>query len=507
MGKSSNLKYFSLLTAFSLTEKIIAFIYQAVIAAVLGAGIVTDCFYSASQLFDLIDNTVLGALVVVIINRYANVCAEKNETAGVEFLSRLYTILSIIMAVAAIIVFIFANPFSYFIAPGFDNYARKELIKCIRLLCVLPPILVFATLAQGMLRIKNCFIIANSRSLCISICGILAVLFFSVRNPENVKILCCGYIAANVLFSLLLFIRSRQFGIIRFGYPSFDKDIRKLFVMAVPAIISKGIVRISMMIDQIISSMLGKGSVTYLVYSHSLYYFVQSLLIVNLCVIMLTDFTNSCVSKNYEQMIKKLHVSISSILLILAPVTLLTLCFSREITAIAYQRGAFGSESTKIVGMLLFFYAIGFIPTMLNSLHTQVLHAFGAMQIAMRNSLISFGINIALSIVLSSTLGIAGIALGTTASAGFVIILYKNSVRKYLPGYDTIFDLIFVKKLIIGLTGCGGVIAIIKLLIKSPLLSFAVATVAGFSVFVLVLYVMKEDILIGYVKRITKKKN
>ena len=77
--KSGNLKSFTALTAFSVTEKVIAFVYQAVIAAVLGAGIVTDCYFSASQLFDLIDSTVLGALVVVVINRYANISAEKNE--------------------------------------------------------------------------------------------------------------------------------------------------------------------------------------------------------------------------------------------------------------------------------------------------------------------------------------------------------------------------------------------------------------------------------------------
>ena len=87
--RSSNLKDYSLLTSFSLLEKVIAFIYQMIIAAVLGASIVTDCYFSASQLFDLIDSTLLGALVVVVINRYANICSEKDEKSGIDFLSRL----------------------------------------------------------------------------------------------------------------------------------------------------------------------------------------------------------------------------------------------------------------------------------------------------------------------------------------------------------------------------------------------------------------------------------
>lgn len=502
--KSGNLKSFTALTAFSVTEKVIAFVYQAVIAAVLGAGIVTDCYFSASQLFDLIDSTMLGALVVVVINRYANISVEKSEQKAIDFLSRLNSLLSILMVALAIITFIFAKPFSYLIAPGFDTTARPELIKCIRILCIIPPIMVFATIAQGLLRRKKCFIAANSRSLFISFCGMAVILLFSIHDPNNANILCFGYVAANLLFSVLLFIRARKFGNIGYKRPIFDKDTRKLLAMAGPAIVSKGIVRISLMIDQIISSTLGQGSVSYLSYAHSLYNIVNNLLIVNLCVIMLTDFTDLCVSKQYDKMIVKLRSSISSILLLLAPVSLLTICFSKEIVTIAYQRGAFGIESTKAVAVLLLFYAIGFIPAMLNSLHTNVLHAFGEMKTAMINSLVSFSLNIVLSLVFSYFVGIAGIAIGTTLSTSIVVLMYKQSVMKHLPDYRHIFEGEFLLKLTGGLMGCGTVIVAVKLLINSPILSFATATVLGFAVFAVVLIILKEKTLMGYLRKLRK---
>lgn len=504
--KSGNLKSFTALTAFSVTEKVIAFVYQAVIAAVLGASIVTDCYFSASQLFDLIDSTVLGALVVVIINRYANISAEKDEKAGIDFLSRLNSLLSILMVVLAITTFIFAKPFSYLIAPGFDATTRPELIKCIRILCVIPPIMVFATIAQGLLRQKKCFIAANSRSLFISICGMAVILLFSIHDPENANILCFGYVAANLLFSVLLFIRVRKFGNIGYKRPTFDADTRKLLAMAVPAIVSKGIVRISLMIDQIISSTLGQGSVSYLSYAHSLYNIVNNLLIVNLCMVMFTDFTNLCVEKDYDGMVKKLRASMSSIMLILAPVSLLTLTYSREIVTIAYQRGAFNADSTKAVGILLFFYAIGFIPAMLNSLHTNVLHAFGEMKTAMRISLVSFSLNIVLSIAVSMAVGIAGIAIGTTVSATIVIFLYKRSVEKCLPNYKHIFNTKYLIKLVISLLACGVVALCIKYLIKSALISFGVATLLGFAVFILAMYHMKDETMMSYLNKLRKVK-
>ena len=138
-----------------MSEKVLAFVYQAIVAAVLGAGVVTDCYFSASQLFDLIDSTVLGALVVVGLNRYATICEEKDENAGHKFRSSLNSLLTIVMAGLAVLTFIFAEPFSHLIAPGFDAAARPELVKCIRILCVIPPIMVLATIAQGLLRQVN----------------------------------------------------------------------------------------------------------------------------------------------------------------------------------------------------------------------------------------------------------------------------------------------------------------------------------------------------------------
>ena len=503
-NRASNLKSFAALSAFSLLEKVVAFVYQMILAAVLGSGIATDCYYSASQLFDLIDTTVLGALVVVVINRFANICAEKDENAGFVFLSRLNSILSIIMVVLAVVTFVCARPVSYLIAPGFEEIERTELVKCIRIMCVIPPVMVIVTLAQGLLRQKNCFIIVSSRSLFISFCGMAVVLLFSVKDPTNSRLLCYGYVAANLLFSVLLLVRSRQFGKITYKKPAFDEDIRKMLLMSVPAIVSKGIVRISLMVDKIISSTLGQGAVSYLTYAQSLYHIVSNLLIVNLCTIMLTDLTNLCVKKKYDDMMKKLRSSILSILLILAPVSLLTVCFSKEIVTIAYQRGAFGEESTKMVATLLFFYAFGFISSMFNSLYTQVLHAFGKMNIAMRNSVVSISLNIAISIVASHFVGIAGIAIGTTISASVGVLLYRRSVQKCLQNYKPVLDGNFIFKLLGGLAGCGAVIAAVKLLIKSAILSFATATVLGFAVFAAVLLLLREETLMGYVKKIRK---
>ena len=261
------------------------------------------------------------------------------------------------------------------------------------------------------------------------------------------------------------------------------------------------------MIDQIISSTLGSGAVSYLNYSHSLYNIVNSLLIANLCMILLTDFTNLCVNREIEKLKHKLSQSISVMLIVLIPVTILTMCYSKEIVSIVYQRGAFTDESAQNVGILLFFYAIGFIPAMFNSIHTQVLHAFGSMKIAMRNSIISFGLNIILSVILSRIVGIAGIALGTTISVTSVIFIYKHSVDRYLPEYKLFENHKSIIKLAGASVVCVAIALVIKKLIGNILISFIGATVLGFGMFVVTLILFKEENAIYIVDVLRRRKN
>lgn len=503
--KSNNFKSFVSLTGFSIFEKIIAFVYQAVIAAYLGAGLATDCYNAASQLFDLIDTTVLGAIIVAVIHRFTDISKNKDDESAFAFLSNVSSSLTIVMLSISVLVFIFARSLSYVIAPGFEEAGRGGLVLCIRILCLLPPLMVMASVRQALLRQKKCFIAVNSRSLCISVCGLITVIYFSKLYPDQASILCVGYLVSNFVFVAILHICGRKFGRIYYAKPKFDNELKTLLWLAVPTIVSKGIVRLSLLVDQIIASTCGTGSISYLNYAQSLYHIVSNLLIVNLCMILLTDFTNLAVKHETEKMKEKLKSSVSSILLLLAPITLLTICFSREIVAIAYQRRAFGAESTKQVAMLLLLYAVGFIPSLMNSIYTQVLYSFGKTKIAMYNTLIALGSNLVLSSLLSYFIGLPGIALATTIALTIAFFAYRVSIKKCLPDYKSSISAKYVLKVGAGLLACGGVIIAVKYFIHTALLSFGIATIGSFAIFFAVLLLLKEENIINYYRVVISK--
>ncbi len=498
-------KNFLLLTLFSLFEKVVAFVYQATMAYVLGTSIVTDSYNVSSQLFDLIDTTVLGAMIIAIIQRFTIISKTKDEPEAFMFLSNVKSSLTLLMSFVSILFFIFADSLSHLIAPGFSNAERTNLILCIRFFCFLPPIMAIASVSQALLRLKKCFIAVNCRSLCISVCGMLVLLLFSRRHPDKVETLCIGYVVSNLMFTIILHFCGRRFGRIRFVVPTLFSELKELLITAFPTIISTGIIRLSLMIDQIIASNSGEGAISCLGYAQSLYHVVSKLLILNLCIILLTDFADLAIQNDFSGVCRKIKSSVSSILILLIPVTILTICFSNEIVEIAFQRGAFGSDSARRVATLLKFYAIGFIPTLINNVYSQVFYAYGKNKQAMYITAVSLGVNITLSIILSSMIGLAGIALGTSVSQIIAFFFYRVSVKKILPGYRYAIDSRYLLKMTIGLIPCVLIIILVKRFIDSAFIAFGLATILSFISLFTVLVILKEENTIGYLDIITKR--
>jgi len=492
--KTNKLKtgFFSL-TLFSLFEKVVAFVYQAATAAFLGAGMLTDCYVSASQLFDLVDSTILSALVVVTIHKYNQVCHDEGEEKGLSLLSNVSACFSLLMVAISVLVLIFANPLSYVIAPGFSGESRKQLIFSIRILSCVPAIMSLASVRQAFLRHHRRFLAVNSRSLCISLCGMASLAVMYVIKPSTPFFLCLGYIVSNLLFVALLMVCSRKFGKIAFVRPRIDNNVIGLIKMAIPTIISSGIVRLTLMADQIIASSSPKGSVSCLNYSQQLYHIVTGLLIVNLSMILLTDFVKLAVSNSFDKILLRIRKAISSILLLLLPVTIMTIVYSNEIVQIAFERGEFGRESTLQVATLLLCYALGFIPMLFNNIYTQLLYAFGKTKTAMYISSISLVVNLVASLALVRVIGLAGIALGTSISQLVVILFNRMAVKKCIPTYKSALSLKFVCKLLASAAAGAIAVLLFKMVSLSALFSFALATVLFFLVFFACMLLLREE--------------
>lgn len=67
--QSSTSKSFITISGITIIEKLIGFVYQAVNAAVIGANIITDCYFSTLELLTLIDYSLIAAMAVALLKQ------------------------------------------------------------------------------------------------------------------------------------------------------------------------------------------------------------------------------------------------------------------------------------------------------------------------------------------------------------------------------------------------------------------------------------------------------
>lgn len=506
MRKSSSIaQSFSILTAISLSEKVIAFIFEAIIAYKLGTSIITDAYFSASEFFSLIDSTFLGSLTVVAMNRFLYHQNQEGEEKSFSILSNILSCYLPIIIIISACIFCFAQKVSYIVAPGYDSAARSILVRCIKAMSVIPTIACVTSIGLAILRQKKRFEITALKSFFISVVGIASLLAFGKRDAKNSDVLVFAYILSILLYCILTSFSAGKYGKLRFILPRFDSEIKATVRMLLPLMMSCGVGHIALMLGKMIASLLGEGHVSSLTYAHTLYRVVYTIFIANLSVILLTDFNELMAQKNFNAMKQKICSVVSIMTLFLIPITIVSVVCSKDIVKIIYERGSFSPTSTAAVASVLIFYALNFIPAMVHSIYNQVLYANGDTKTPMWIALASIAVNFVSSLILVRVIGLPGVAIGTLISSLVSTFLCKIYVKKILVSFKGCYSIRFVLRSLIA----SGLCALVALLVQSfelpALLTFLITTILAMGAFIGFMLLMRDEITITAAKWIAPK--
>ncbi len=507
--QQSTSKSFLMLSAITIVEKIIGFLYQAVIAAAIGANIITDCYFSTFELLTLVDYSIISAMAVALLKQYTALLVN-NEEAGVSFLSNVRSVVMPIVMLLSATIFALAKPLTYILAPSYNDAERSMLEQNIHWMSFVPLLLAFVTFYLVILRQECKFGIVGLKSLFINIVGFVAIGAFLIIKPDNSIVLCLGYNTAMLVYCLVAYLSTRKTRKLNWVKPKIDVNVKNFALMWMPLIISNGIVRISLMVDRVISTTVGEGGVTCLTYSQMLFYFIEGLFVTNISIILLSDFTNLVAQNDSDKINFKINNAVATMIIILIPITVISIIYNYDIVMIVFGHGKFKGDNIGRVADLLMYYAVGFVPSVISNIFRQVQYSLGKAQVAMMISIVSIGVNIASSLVFVQYMGLSGVALGTAVSyfiSGTLNYIYAS---RNLKGYKSVFSLRFCLRIIVSSALCVGTVHVLhKTISINPIISFVTATVIGSSVFLGILWLMKEPAINNLgtiVKRILPKR-
>ncbi len=141
-----------LLALFSFIADLAGLLRDRILAAHFGASHALDVYYSAFKIPDLIFNLlVLGALssafIPVFIEHY-----RADQARAWRLAQNFITLAFSAVAVAAALIFLFANPLARLVAPGFTGADRVLLVQLMRLMLLSPVLFAISAVLGSILQ-------------------------------------------------------------------------------------------------------------------------------------------------------------------------------------------------------------------------------------------------------------------------------------------------------------------------------------------------------------------
>ncbi len=409
-----------------LLAKILGFAKQIVVANAFGATLDTDIISLSQGIITDFEYLISQTMITAFIPIYILIKETKEDEK--HFVSNVMKIFILISVAASILIFMFAPFITGSIAPSFEGMAADSLTHHIRIYAFSLVLLMLTAIFNALLKGNRSFLPGEITSVIQSVVFILCVL--TLGNVFSTQILLISFFLYAVINVIYLGFFSRKLWKIELRGFQIDENVKKLLRMIVPLLFGYAMLYINQLIDKILASGLGDGTVTAMGYSAVLSNFITGF-ICSICGIAFTYISQNVAEKANEKAAAIVGYFITFFVTCLIPVSVISVVNAKEIVTIVYGRGAFDTAAIKNSAYALMGYGSLFIPYVLRELFTRLQYSYQDTKGPMINSVVSIICNIALSIIFSRFWGGLGITVASSFSVLVCAVLNMVSSRKF----------------------------------------------------------------------------
>jgi putative peptidoglycan lipid II flippase len=420
----------------TLGSRIFGFARETLMAAALGTGPMADVFYAAFRFPNLFRRLFAeGAFNAAFVPLFAKEIEAHGIEGAKRFSEEVFGVLfSVLLLITIVMELAMPLLVRWVIAPGFADDAEKFDLT-VRLAAVMFPYLMSMSLTammSGMLNSLHHFFAAAVAPIFLNLVMISALfyaIYFGADPLTTAWYLSWSVLVAGVLQLAVVYIGVRHAGInIGLRFPRFTPNVKRLLLLAIPAAITGGVTQINLVIGQAIAS--GKeGAIAALQYADRIYQLPLGVVGVAVGIVLLPELARSLKSGHIKEAANIQNRSIEFVLFLTLPAAVALWLLSDDIIRVLYERGAFNSENTTLVGSILAIFGLGLPAFVLIKALQPGFYAREDTKSPMRYTAVAVAVNSALSIMLFPVLAERGIALAE-AVAGWL-----NAVQLFVTLY------------------------------------------------------------------------
>jgi putative peptidoglycan lipid II flippase len=423
-------------------------IRDIVVAAVFGAGFVTDAFFVAFTIPNLLRRFFAeGSLTAAFVPTFSEIYHQQGKDEARRVANICWTLLLLVIAVVVVVGIIGSPLIVNLIGFGFTGVPGKlELTD--QLNRIMFPYIFFVSLlalVTGVLNVQKHFFWPAVSPLILNLSMIFSALVLTPWFSQPIMALAAGVLLGGILQLLM-----QAPVLIRYGFfPKLDFNFRhpavkRISLLMLPGIAGVAIYQVNVIVTRLLASFLPEGSVSYLYYGQRLFEFPQGVFIVSLAQAVLPAFSRQSAERDWDGLQKSLRFSIYLVLIVTLPAALgLVLC-AKPVFGLFFMRGAFDENAVQQTALALMAYAPGLVFV---GVSRMLVPAFYALKDTRTPVVISFWTllaNAGSGLILMQFFGHVGLALGLTFSAVFnsLALAYGLKSKLALPSIAELLSLL-----------------------------------------------------------------
>lgn len=422
----SLLKNFATVGGATMASRVLGFVRDTMLAAVVGTGPVADAFVVAFRLPNLFRRLFAeGAFNSAFVPLFGRAVEEEGEEGARKLAGEIGAALLFCLLILTALAQIFMPAVVWALAPGFiDDTAKFDLTVLMARIAF--PYLIFMSLLafiSGILNTYHRFAAAAFAPVMLNVVMSIVlgtVLFIKVEDSTLLGIILCSGVAfAGIVQLLVVYADMKRLGFkIPIYRPRYTKSAGRLLALGIPGVLAGGVTQINVAVGQIIASM-QEGANALLYFADRLYQLPLGVIGIAIGVVLLPSLTRQLRSGHEDQYQRSLNNALEFSLVLTLPASVALAVIPHEIVSVLFQRGKFDAVAVDGTSMALAAFAFGLPAFVLNKVFSPGYFAREDTKTPMYFAATGMVVNVALSVALFPIFKHVGIALATTV-AGWV---------------------------------------------------------------------------------------
>ena len=429
------LKSLATISSMTLLSRILGFVRDFVIARIFGAGMLTDAFFVAFKLPNLLRRLfaegAFSQAFVPILGEYKN---KQGDTEAKRLVDHVATLLILFLCIVTLSGMAAVPLLVYVSAQGFAADATKFALT-VELTRITFPYIFFMSLvalAGGILNTWSRFAVPAFTPVLLNLSFIVMALFVAPYFHPPVLVLGWAvFLGGTLQFAFQIPYLKRINMLPSFSLDWKDTGVRRILKLMAPAVLGVSVTQVSLLINTIFASFLGTGSVSWLYYADRLMEFPSGMLGAALGTILLPSLSKYHAGNSFDDYSRLLDWGLRLTLLLAAPAALALAILAVPLIATLFHHGAFSADDVFKTRNALVAYSVGLVGLILVKVLAPGFYARQNVRTPVKIAFLTLFVTQLLNLALIGWLKHAGLALSIGLAACLNAAMLYRGLRRH----------------------------------------------------------------------------